>query len=199
VAALEPVAGRACGDCTGCCTELTIDDPALRKPDGVGCRHLCGVEQGGPCGIYDSRPATCRDWFCGWRLLSSLNEAMRPDRSGVLISPDIDTTHSQTGGLTLMPLSDDVSGLFADELIDLTGKCVARGVPMFIAIGHGANCKRLFLNPILEFAAKAGDRADFVACLRTATDELVQAVAAAASPRRWSAPPFSIRIPAADS
>ncbi len=80
---LGPVlADRACGDCTACCTELTVDTPEFAKPAGMPCLHL--GSQG--CGIHAVRPRICRTWFCAWRRVASLPDAARPDRSGLLVS-----------------------------------------------------------------------------------------------------------------
>lgn len=80
---LGPVlADRACGDCTACCTVLTVDTPDFAKPAGVPCRHLGA--QG--CSIHASRPPICRSWFCAWRRIAALPDAARPDRSGLLVS-----------------------------------------------------------------------------------------------------------------
>ncbi len=69
------VESRVCGPCQVCCQVPTIDDPALQKLPGYRCEHAlphCG------CGIYDTRPRTCRDFFCGWRRLKWISEAMPP-------------------------------------------------------------------------------------------------------------------------
>lgn len=82
-ALLGPVlAERACGDCTACCTVLTVDTPDLKKPAGVPCIHLC--DHG--CGIHAVRPPICRTWFCGWRRVAAMPDDARPDRSGLLVS-----------------------------------------------------------------------------------------------------------------
>lgn len=73
---------RSCGDCTACCTELTVDTPEFAKPAGTPCIHLSG--QG--CGIHAVRPRICRTWFCAWRRVASLPDDARPDRSGLLVS-----------------------------------------------------------------------------------------------------------------
>jgi hypothetical protein len=78
---MTALAGRQCGACTVCCTALQIDDPALHKKAGVTCRHLTA----GGCGIYDSRPGTCREFLCGWRLFAELDDDWRPDISGLLV------------------------------------------------------------------------------------------------------------------
>jgi hypothetical protein len=76
------VADRACGDCTACCTELTVDTPEFAKPAGTPCIHLC--DRG--CGIHAVRPRICRTWFCAWRRIARLPDDARPDRSGLLVS-----------------------------------------------------------------------------------------------------------------
>lgn len=74
------VPGRACGACTACCFELTIDDPALQKPARETCVHC--VAEG--CAIYADRPQDCRAWFCAWRRIADLPDALRPDVCGLL-------------------------------------------------------------------------------------------------------------------
>ncbi|WP_354291044.1 YkgJ family cysteine cluster protein [Sphingomonas sp. PvP055] len=76
------LADRACGDCTACCTVLTVDTPEFRKPGGTPCDYL--VAQG--CSIHASRPHICRTWFCGWRRTAAMPDQARPDRSGLLVS-----------------------------------------------------------------------------------------------------------------
>jgi hypothetical protein len=80
---LGPVlADRACGDCTACCTVLTVDTPDFKKPADTPCTHL--ATHG--CGIHAVRPAICRSWFCGWRRVAGLPDEARPDRPGLLVS-----------------------------------------------------------------------------------------------------------------
>lgn len=73
---------RDCGDCTVCCSVLTVNTPDFAKPAGVPCVHLMD----GGCGIHATRPHICRTWFCAWRRLASLPDDARPDRSGLLVS-----------------------------------------------------------------------------------------------------------------
>lgn len=74
------VPGRDCGACTACCFELTIDDAALSKPPRQTCVHC--VAEG--CAIYAKRPQDCRSWFCLWRRIADLSDALRPERSGLM-------------------------------------------------------------------------------------------------------------------
>jgi hypothetical protein len=71
--------GRACGDCTACCTVLAVHE--LRKPMRWACDHVSCAG----CRVYDIRPQSCRDFNCQWLLgeISGDNSA-RPDRLGVL-------------------------------------------------------------------------------------------------------------------
>lgn len=73
---------RDCGDCTVCCTVLTVNTPEFAKPPGTPCIHL--TDRG--CGIHAVRPRICRTWFCAWRRVASLPDEARPDRSGLLVS-----------------------------------------------------------------------------------------------------------------
>lgn len=80
---LGPVlADRQCGDCSTCCTVLTVNSPDFKKPAGTPCSHL------GPhgCGIHAVRPHICRTWFCAWRRVARLPDEARPDRSSLLVS-----------------------------------------------------------------------------------------------------------------
>lgn len=80
---LGPVlAERDCGNCTVCCSVLTVDTPDFKKPAGTPCSQLGA--QG--CTIHAVRPPICRTWFCAWRRLADLPDAARPDRSGLLVS-----------------------------------------------------------------------------------------------------------------
>lgn len=80
---LGPVlADRGCGDCTACCTVLTVDTPDFKKPPETPCIHLSAHG----CGIHAVRPDICRTWFCVWRRIAELPDWARPDRSGLLVS-----------------------------------------------------------------------------------------------------------------
>jgi hypothetical protein len=73
---------RACGDCTVCCTVLTVNTPEFAKPAGTPCVHL----EAHGCGIHAVRPRICRTWFCAWRRIANIPDEARPDRSGLLVS-----------------------------------------------------------------------------------------------------------------
>jgi len=70
---------RDCGACTVCCTSLGV--PEVNKPRDIECSHLCG--QG--CGIYESRPESCRVFDCLWKQ-GIFETEHRPDQLGVLFT-----------------------------------------------------------------------------------------------------------------
>jgi hypothetical protein len=171
---LTPLPGRTCGTCQVCCVDLEIDDPQLHKPDETPCLHLVA---GGGCGVYATRPRTCAAWYCGWRLLN-VDETLRPDRCGVLMVPEISATPGfAAGGLRLVPVGGDLEALFQPGVIDLAGLCVARGVPIFLSHGGGAQCKRALINALAKGDVERGDRAGFVGTLRKLLAQLVEEVA----------------------
>jgi hypothetical protein len=76
------VAGRVCGECTACCTVMGVAE--LNKANYQPCSHNCGR-----CGIYDSRPNTCRTWCCGWLLGRIEGDGRRrPDQLGLLFNQE---------------------------------------------------------------------------------------------------------------
>lgn len=123
---LDLVPGRVCGDCTVCCTAMAVDQPDFQKQAGVPCRHC---EAG--CAIYDSRPALCRDYYCGWRQLPILDDSWRPDRSGIFVEVEvIDEETALSLVLIGNPLRIVRQAWFQDFVI--TG--VRGGVPLHLGI-----------------------------------------------------------------
>ena len=90
------VAGE-CGDCSMCCKVMAI--PELGKADGEWCKHICKNHKG--CGIYETRPAVCRDFLCLWRRDAAAPLSMRPDKCGVVFGggtrPDIISAYVDPG------------------------------------------------------------------------------------------------------
>jgi Fe-S-cluster containining protein len=74
------IVGRSCGDCTVCCTVMAVRE--LGKPLRSRCEHLCGKG----CGIYDSRPKSCREFECVWLQGHIGNEEQRPDKLGIMFT-----------------------------------------------------------------------------------------------------------------
>lgn len=75
--------GRECGECGLCCKVVAY--PELDKPRGVWCRHHV-VRKG--CGIHETRPETCRKFFCSWITHAEFGEEWRPDRAGFFMWED---------------------------------------------------------------------------------------------------------------
>lgn len=71
---------RSCGSCTLCCKVMAV--AKLDKPAGRWCVHIA---QGRGCAAYEARPSSCRDFSCGWLMQPGIPEALRPDRSKVIL------------------------------------------------------------------------------------------------------------------
>lgn len=72
---------RSCGECTACCTIMAVTE--LSKLMWVSCEHLSKTGPG--CGIYTTRPHTCRGFACAW-LQGSFGPGDRPDKIGVMLA-----------------------------------------------------------------------------------------------------------------
>ena len=156
---MELVRDRVCGACTVCCRELTIDDPGLRKPAATLCAH-CVPGQG--CAVHASRPATCRDWHCGWRLLPWLADALRPDRSGLLVLVEAGDAPGQ-GALVfnVVPAAPEAGAeaVARQGSLDVLGALVRENVSMFLGVkdATGRHGALLPLNGALGAMARGRD------------------------------------------
>jgi hypothetical protein len=74
------VPGRSCGTCTLCCKLMKV--PELDKPQGSWCTH-CAPRKG--CTIYEKRPKSCRDFFCGYLTSPGVGEAWKPLQSRMIL------------------------------------------------------------------------------------------------------------------
>ena len=85
------IPGKACGSCYFCCKVLEIEE--FKKPAGKLCEH-CALTGG--CGVYDTRPDVCRDYYCRWKDERSFTSQLRPDKVGTLLmdDPDSDEYHA---------------------------------------------------------------------------------------------------------
>lgn len=164
------VPGRECGACNVCCVALTIDDPALRKPQGYRCPNTT-PDHG--CRIYDSRPDTCRTFFCGWRRLAWVRDGLRPDRSGVLVrlQGEVKADGARTLGVAFALLTD--AALKADGLAESVAAAVQAGVPVYLHVpgppGYTASQARI--NEVLEPAVLTRDKAELLRVLRAARNK----------------------------
>jgi hypothetical protein len=62
--------------------------PELEKPKDKWCPH-CVVGKG--CGIYEERPASCRDFFCAYLLDDKIAEHWRPSQSRMVLNNRVET------------------------------------------------------------------------------------------------------------
>ena len=79
--------GRDCAACKACGTIVPVELPEGNKPANTRCRHLCSKG----CRIYVRRPEPCRMWSCRWLFDPMATGLRRPDLSGYIIDPMLDT------------------------------------------------------------------------------------------------------------
>jgi hypothetical protein len=173
------VPGRECGGCDVCCVHLTIDEPALRKPFGLRCHNL--LPSMNRCAIYESRPQTCRGFFCGWRMLKWVKPGLRPDISGVLITL---TYHDKAGemlhakdfdkiastGISFSLLRQDA--VESEGLAESVAAAVGSGTQVHIRIPGPPGPTRAVIrvDRVLKPAVLARDKAAVMHWLRKAWD-----------------------------
>ncbi len=74
---------KSCGPCTLCCKLLAVAE--LGKPMSQWCAHL---KPGAGCGIYDTRPHSCRTFECVWLMDPEMPHRFRPDQTKVVLDQD---------------------------------------------------------------------------------------------------------------
>jgi len=70
-----------CDGCTLCCKVMAVG--SIEKPAYSWCRH-CRKDSG--CGIYETRPAECSTFVCGWLSIPELPAAWKPSVSRLIVS-----------------------------------------------------------------------------------------------------------------
>ena len=70
------VAGRECGSCTLCCKVAAVEE--VSKPNGIWCSHCVAGKR---CTIYQTRPPSCRSFYCQWMLEKALGPEWKPERA----------------------------------------------------------------------------------------------------------------------
>jgi hypothetical protein len=76
----ELMAKRPCGPCQACCTSLQVVE--IGKPMAAVCQHQCTTG----CGIYPTRPGSCRVYACAWKAaMIPGGDEMRPDQFRAII------------------------------------------------------------------------------------------------------------------
>ena len=162
------VLGRSCGTCNGCCIWLTIEDPELRKAQGLRCSNL---RSDSTCAVYPTRPRTCQEYHCGFRRLDWVPDTLRPDLSSVLIGLQYDGPPSNPDrrlGLSFSLLSE--AALDAAWLAETVATAVAADLPVWLHVpgppGHTAAETRI--DAVLREFARNGDLATVLRILRLA-------------------------------
>jgi hypothetical protein len=156
---------RSCGTCNVCCIVPKIDEPALQKLPGCRCPNALAD---GSCSIYATRPRTCRDFFCGWRLLAWIDERLRPDRSGMLIRPTDDeklVAGRHEFALIFTALGRD--GLAAPGLVEAIITAIDAGIPSYLVVPGppGYSSCRAPLNRALRGPVERNDATAVLASL----------------------------------
>ena len=151
------VAGRNCGSCTACCTVKAIAAPGLIKAPGVTCGHC---DKSG-CTVYETRPAVCRDYFCGYIATDWLSDRQRPDRSGVMIDLDAEAAHEGYDRAVTVHVFKDASRVLVSPFPELIGSLIDGGQAVFLSRPGppGSMNALMLLNPGLGQAAARGDTA----------------------------------------
>ena len=155
---IELVPGRECGDCNVCCVALTIEDKDLQKPQGYRCKNTLPNKG---CAIYDTRPLTCRTFYCGWRSLKWIREPLRPDTSGVLVRMQYGKTDDNpTSRLGVVFSLLTSASLKAEGLAESVAAAVAANVPVYLHVpgppGYTASQARI--NEVLINAVMTKDK-----------------------------------------
>ncbi|WP_293907979.1 hypothetical protein [Phenylobacterium sp.] len=163
------VADRECGDCTVCCVLFPIDQPDLVKLSGVACRHRGSTG----CAIHPVRPNVCRDWFCGWRRLPMLDDAWRPDRSGIVVVFDdegVPAGYPERPALKFILIGDERT-LYTQAFLGYVAGLVDARVPVLLAIPGppGTFGAKAFMNSRLEASVARRDAGEMI---RIAADTL---------------------------
>ena len=159
------VPGRECGTCTVCCYALPIDSDELQKLPGEVCVNCTGRG----CRIYEARPRTCRGFYCGWWLLPQLDEDWRPDKSGVLITPQNENIPDRfvlREGIEFMILAGEDAACrpgFVETILYFVRHEVATFIAIPGPVGYFAT--RTFLNDALAENAARNDRNGALATL----------------------------------
>lgn len=163
--AFEPVPNRECGGCDYCCQHLLIDTPEHQLLPGNLCPN-CDAGKG--CKIYETRPQVCRTYLCGWRMMDFLDETMRPDLCGVVITAvdnNIPEDYPQLG-INALIVKPELALKHA-SFIGYVVECIDTRRPLFLAlsVAAGLRPKCVFVNKLLEPAVQKRDQAAFRAVL----------------------------------
>lgn len=121
---------HSCDGCTACCKFMKVRE--LEKPAHTWCQH-CKIGEG--CGIYDTRPESCRVYECVWlktqRLDKPIALALRPDKSHVVMG-----TTNQGEEIVLYLNPDRPDAWNKGEFKTLVAKLLAKGKIVWVSCGE---------------------------------------------------------------
>lgn len=80
---------RKCGSCTLCCRLVPVKE--IGKKANTRCEH----QRHTGCAIYQHRPSSCRLWSCAWLKNKDMGDQLRPDRSHIVVDPNVETIWSR--------------------------------------------------------------------------------------------------------
>jgi hypothetical protein len=148
------VPDRKCRSCTACCKELAILEDDIKKLPGELCKH-CNIGNG--CGIYETRPSVCRTYHCLWRSLPEMDEAWRPDLSGILMIPADVPPHFDGQFAVTLILTGNPAVLQSDRFARMVAGFIESGTAVNLDIprGIGMFSNSSFLNDQLSPAIAA--------------------------------------------
>jgi hypothetical protein len=154
------VPGRACGSCTVCCKEPTIESDTFRKVQGVLCVHCTAA---GGCRIYAQRPDVCREFYCQWRRYAWLDDSWRPDRSQIMLratDDDVPDGYASRVGV-VFDLLGPCDILLRQTTLEVMARLIDAGIATFVSVSGlpGWTGGRVLLNPALEAAVRDRDGA----------------------------------------
>ncbi len=159
------VPGRECGQCTLCCIVPAIDKPEMQKLPSSVCRHCSGDG----CAIYESRPQTCRTYYCGWRWSAIFPDDWRPDQSGIFaqLENDVAPQFQSRVGIILLLVGNPLKTLRQQRFIDFVIDGVNRNIALSLGLPgpRGMQAARLPLNTKEVHDASCISRAETKAVL----------------------------------
>ncbi|GAA0536021.1 hypothetical protein FHS83_003269 [Rhizomicrobium palustre] len=174
------VVNEACGECHACCRALIIDEQELQKLAGTLCAN-CRGEAG--CAVYHTRPKTCRDFHCGWRMLP-LPEEWRPDRCQIMLTQEPADPEKGITEAWKFHFFGSLDKIFWRPFILFASSLLAANKPVYISIpgkpGHYARMMAIMPEPDLveairqwNYAAVVGIVAGLIQTCLEAEDEPV--------------------------
>jgi hypothetical protein len=78
---------RICGSCSLCCKVMNVPDVIPAKTAHKWCSH---ASPGCGCIIYDTRPASCREFSCMWLTDHRIKDHWYPAKARIVIHPTVE-------------------------------------------------------------------------------------------------------------